>query len=99
MITEKTSSSILTTALEQVKPSTQQPDQPDPQTELEDPAILPRSAWSSQLARLRIILKAKQSLDRQEMNQQDHVLTSQTIPFQTSQDLRKPQRFNQHQAS
>jgi hypothetical protein len=30
-------------------------------------ATLPRSAWSSQLAQLRILLRAKQALDQQEI--------------------------------
>jgi len=30
-------------------------------------ATLPRSAWSSQLAQLRILLRAKQALDKQEL--------------------------------
>ncbi|WNZ21389.1 hypothetical protein HJG54_14370 [Leptolyngbya sp. NK1-12] len=35
-----------------------------PETAVEDSPILPRSAWSSQLAQLRILLKAKQVLDQ-----------------------------------
>ena len=38
-----------------------------PTAEPEPEAILPRSAWFSQLAQLRLRLQAKQALDRQEM--------------------------------
>lgn len=36
------------------------------QETLEKDPILPRTAWSSELAKLRILLKAKQAIDRQE---------------------------------
>ena len=38
-----------------------------PTAEPKPEAVLPRSGWSSQLAKLRITLQAKQALDRQDL--------------------------------